>query len=102
VFIVTGGAGHAIPGPGGWAGPVKGSAGRREKAPAGVEPDECPHGLGNAQPSTRPPGRGGQNGQGVAQQVAGARKLVERREHLVPIESSRGPLLMAQTSRTQR
>ena len=34
--------------------------------------------LGDAQPSARPPGRGAENGQGVPQQVAGARKLVER------------------------
>ena len=78
VFIVTDGSGHAIPRARRWAGPSKGSARRGEKPPAGVEPDECPHGLGNAQPSARPPGRGGQNGQRIAQQVAGAGECVER------------------------
>lgn len=78
MFMVTGRARHALP-----AGPAVGRAvegaqpGWCEKAPAGVEPDECPRGLGNAQSSARPPGGGGQNGLGVAEQVAGAGKRVE-------------------------
>ena len=79
---------HRAPGVGPGA---EGSAGRAQKAPAGVEPDECPHGLGDAQPSARPPGRGGEDGEGVAQQVAGARQLVER----VSIEPDQFPVRRA-------
>lgn len=79
VFIVPVGAGHATSqAPAVGSGLWRGSAGRREEAPAGVEPDECPYGLGDAQPAACPPGRGGQNGQGIAQPVAGAGKRVER------------------------
>ena len=78
VVIVTGGAGHVIPRARPLDRAAKGVSPAGREACRRVEPDEGPHGLGNAQPSTRPPGRGGQNGQGVAQQVAGARKLVER------------------------
>jgi hypothetical protein len=43
-----------------------------------VESDEGPQGFVDAQPLARPPGRGGENGEGVAQQGAGAGQLVER------------------------
>ncbi len=55
-----------------------GSAWRGEKPAAGVQADEGPQRFGDAQPLARPPGRGGENGEGVAQQVAGAGQLVER------------------------
>ena len=58
---------------------VKGAqlAGARSLPPVWV-PDEGPQGFVDAQPLARPPGRGGENGEGVAQQVAGAGQLVER------------------------
>jgi hypothetical protein len=65
-------------GPGDGPGREGGSACRGEKPPAGVESDEGPQGFVDAQPLARPPGRGGENGEGVAQQVAGAGQLVER------------------------
>ena len=64
-------------GPGGWTGPRRGSARRGEKPAAGVQADEGPQGFVDAQPVARPPGRGGENGEGVAQQVAGAGQLIE-------------------------
>jgi hypothetical protein len=65
-------------GPGDGPGREGGSACRGEKPPAGVESDEGPQGFVDAQPLACPPGRGGENGEGVAQQVAGAGQLVER------------------------
>ena len=88
VFTLTAGRRMSVHGDGrsracGTAGPAvgraaEGSSWPSEKAAAGVEPDKGPHRLGDAQPSARPPGRGGQNGEGVAQQVAGAGELIER------------------------
>lgn len=65
-------------GPGGEPGRKGSSTWQAEKPAAGVQPDEGPYRLGDAQPLACPPGRCGQNGQGVAQQVAGAGQLVER------------------------
>ena len=44
----------------------------------GVQANEGPQGFVDAQPALRPSGRGSQDGQSVAQPVAGAGQLVER------------------------
>lgn len=58
--------------------PATASARRSEQPPTRVQPDEIPHRLGQAQPPTRPPGRCGEHGERVTQQVAGDGQLVER------------------------